>query len=365
MESKAEKEVDGGGDWWSFASSAIATVSTTVQKHAAVAVEQGSAAIQSAKQDLEEFATTLSSETVELKEEVQDQLDKVAEKMKKTTDKGEEGKEGNSGLDALSENIEKVGEFFAGLLPAAKVPASPVAPTPGQSQKLTPAETKLFAMQCDKNSYITDPGEDDYPDYFKNFGHRHETELKADVLQTLNSNEIVRKFYTSLVPDTVKDDVFWARYFFRVEILRKEEQRRKILLARLNKTKDKPKPKPTEKDKEKNKEKKEAKGEASSVPAPRDKQQESGAEDTSENNNTQVDNAESDANAAVDEKTPDTASGSENGWVGVEKKSEEAPKPTGEDDDVEEDLDLNAVVEGMSAPDDEEKKEDDDCWVWE
>jgi len=351
MESKPEKEAE-GGDWWSFASSAIATVSTTVQKHAAVAVEQGSAAIQSAKQDLEEFATTLSSETVELKEEVQDQLDKVAEKMKKGKDKSEDGKDGNGGLDKFSENIEKVGEFFAGLLPA-KAPASPVSSNPGQPQKLTPGESKLFAMQSDKNSYTTNPEGGGYPEYYKNFGNKHESELKADVLQTLNHNELVRKFYTSLVPDKVKDDVFWARYFFRVEILRKEEERRKFLLNRLNKTKDKP----TEKDKEK-----ETKGEPTSVPAERNvekKRQDGEPEDA----NKHVEDAKSDVTA--DEKTPDAASGSENGWVGVENKSDDVPAD--KDEDVDEDLDLNAVVEGLNAPEDEEGKkvEDDECWVWE
>jgi len=75
----------------------------------------------------------------------------------------------------------------------------------------------------------------EYESYFKDFAPKFESELKKDTLDILNGSELVRSFYEALVPGKVEEQLFWARYMFRRELLEKEEQRRKFLLARLNK----------------------------------------------------------------------------------------------------------------------------------
>jgi len=250
-------------------------------------------------------------------------------------------------------------------------------------------------MRSTRASYTEDPKDMNFKKYLKDFGSKHENEFKEEVLDTLNNEEDVRCFYTSLVPGTVTDQEFWARYFFRVKQLQKEEERRKFLLARLNKD-DKPPKRELERDSAKIvKTQQEQDQVSSSSPQP------------SKNDSTKHNDAAKEKAAAPDqislpqeeifqggstensnvhcegvhiaESSDNTEDGNEaknspesggqksetsqnSSWVDVDTENKSGVGNTQEDD--EEELDLNAIVDGLGTKEDE-NKEDDDCWVWE
>ncbi|GAB5362650.1 hypothetical protein AAMO2058_000815800 [Amorphochlora amoebiformis] len=370
------KDDDPGSTWWSYASSALNTVSDTVSKGAKVAVQEGSALIQSAQEDLTEFAATLSSETVEIKEEVQEQLEKVSEKLRgKMENKNSETANSGGRLVSLSDNIESM--FGGGWIPSSSTAAPKANPAvaPGQ-QNLTPGATKLAAMQSSETSFTTDPTEAEFPSYLKDFGNKHETELKGEVLKTLNGTDSVRVFYTSLVPKKVTEQVFWARYFFRVTQLDKEEQRRKFLLARLNKERKaaaadpKPTPSPERIPNPESASVEEGK-EAEEVSTEEDKGKE--GETAEAANETREGDTEAAKVKSDSVSSSDQSAGTNKGWIKLDGKT---PPKTGEEEEAktpgpeekkkneEGELDINKIVEGLNATVEEAQKED-ECWVWE
>jgi len=362
----------------------VSQVTDVVSKHAAVVVEQGSAALQSAQEDLKEFADTLSSETVEIKEEVKDQIEKVTENLKnKVENKSGDEEEASEGpaFKAISNNIEKVGGFLSSLLQNSE-PVSSKSKTSSKrdSSAMTPGEAKLAAMQSSSESYTTNPEDERFSEFLQNFGSKHETEFKKEVLEALNNSDDVRGFFTSIVPEPVPENVFWARYFFRVQVLRQEEQRRKFLLARLNKEKDDKKaeessPIPKRGDQKKQLEERELQdGEKGSTEI-----EENVTDNSAEVDEPEPENAvESDSSIKQDtQENPDPSpnsggkssqrSGSSGGWVDIKEKKEENTREKqteAHNADLEGDLDLNAIVDGLGELN-EENKEDDECWVWE
>eukprot|EP01061_Rhynchopus_euleeides_P029767 TRINITY_DN4919_c0_g1_i1.p1 TRINITY_DN4919_c0_g1~~TRINITY_DN4919_c0_g1_i1.p1 ORF type:complete len:301 (+),score=66.18 TRINITY_DN4919_c0_g1_i1:64-966(+) len=49
------------------------------------------------------------------------------------------------------------------------------------------------------------------------------------IAQVIASNTSVSTYHTELVPDTVSDEEFWQRYFFRLHVVQQEASRRRLL----------------------------------------------------------------------------------------------------------------------------------------
>ena len=47
---------------------------------------------------------------------------------------------------------------------------------------------------------------------------------------------MLRKHYSGLVPGTVAHKMFWARYFYKVHLIEKQEARRQVLKKRAEQT---------------------------------------------------------------------------------------------------------------------------------
>eukprot|EP00466_Bigelowiella_natans_P000453 jgi/Bigna1/84933/estExt_fgenesh1_pg.C_10409 len=392
--------------WWGIVSQVsdsvskhAAVVSSSVSKHAAVVVEQGTAALQSAQEDLKEFASTLSNETVEIKEEMQDQLEKVTEKLKISPDKNPDSndikeKDSNSigGLGALSDNIEKMGGFLSQLLPNSNKQPTSKKQKDAMLRKVplsqTPGEAKLMLMRSTRTSYTENPTDTKFKEYLNAFGSKHENELKEEVLDTLNNEEDVRGFYTSLVPDTVTDQEFWARYFFRVKMLQKEEERRKFLLARLKKDDKSPKrelerdsakivrtpktqqeqaqvPSPNLQSSEKDITKHNAAVKETTVTSdqnslPREEIAQEGSTEKSKAHCEGVEIAESsdpvedgnEAKSSPESGGQKSETSQNSSWIDVDTENKNGGENAQDD---EEELDLNAIVDGLGAKDDENK----------
>lgn len=51
------------------------------------------------------------------------------------------------------------------------------------------------------------------------------------------NNANIRKHYSSLVPAQVQHKLFWARYFYKVHLIEKQEVKRQVLKKRAEQTK--------------------------------------------------------------------------------------------------------------------------------
>lgn len=120
------------------------------------------------------------------------------------------------------------------------------------------AQSRLSALQNDKRTYI-DPVEDSDTEYEKFLDSFDIDVRKKDISDLMVNESAVRGLYTSLVPSQVPHTVFWQRYvckhdfltstslkyvmifryFYRLELLKKDEQRREELKRRADHTEEK------------------------------------------------------------------------------------------------------------------------------
>lgn len=85
----------------------------------------------------------------------------------------------------------------------------------------------LRAIQSDPRTYCHEP--DGAPEDFESWLERFNL-MDIDVQSVLNSSPDVRNFHATLVPDQMTFDMFWHRYFYRIECLKVCEARRAKML---------------------------------------------------------------------------------------------------------------------------------------
>lgn len=60
---------------------------------------------------------------------------------------------------------------------------------------------------------------------------------QGEISELMINNNNIRKNYSSLVPGKVQHKLFWARYFFKVHLIEKQEAKRQVLKKRAEQTK--------------------------------------------------------------------------------------------------------------------------------
>uniref|UniRef100_A0A7S1TG33 BSD domain-containing protein n=1 Tax=Compsopogon caeruleus TaxID=31354 RepID=A0A7S1TG33_9RHOD len=98
----------------------------------------------------------------------------------------------------------------------------------GAAGRLTRQERRVLDLQVDPHTYC-EPVQDveafeKWCDTFDSNGREEECE------EILNNHNEICDLYARMVPDLLEEDVFWLRYFYRLEVLQREEQRRLALL---------------------------------------------------------------------------------------------------------------------------------------
>lgn len=87
----------------------------------------------------------------------------------------------------------------------------------------------LRAIQADPRTYCHEPdgAPEDYESWLERFNL-----MDIDVQRILQSSPDVRDFHSKLVPDQLTFDMFWQRYFYRIEMLKQCEASRHVEGAR-------------------------------------------------------------------------------------------------------------------------------------
>jgi len=88
-------------------------------------------------------------------------------------------------------------------------------------------QARIALLQKDEHTYKNNPSDPTFNDWTSTFDIAAHTEAISHLLTT---NESVREFHTLLVPSAVSYRDFWNRYYFRLQKLEQEEQRRLALL---------------------------------------------------------------------------------------------------------------------------------------
>eukprot|EP01088_Endostelium_zonatum_P000608 TRINITY_DN10856_c0_g1_i1.p1 TRINITY_DN10856_c0_g1~~TRINITY_DN10856_c0_g1_i1.p1 ORF type:complete len:350 (-),score=144.25 TRINITY_DN10856_c0_g1_i1:26-1075(-) len=169
------------GDWWGWVKSTTDKVVTIY------------------KEDLAEFTKGVSEDTsaVIQNQQISSAVSNVLSKLELTDEKGKE----NINNEATS--------------------------------TLNPHEAKVLALQNDLETFTKDPEDEAYKEYIKQF--KFTTQIKNDASLVLKQNQKVKELSNELTPDQVSEEVFWARYFYRLEKLNEERLRREAILERVEK----------------------------------------------------------------------------------------------------------------------------------
>ncbi|XP_064624832.1 BSD domain-containing protein 1-like [Lineus longissimus] len=98
------------------------------------------------------------------------------------------------------------------------------------------AKVRLRAIQVDPGTYINAPAGP--PVEFDEWLATNDLlEKKGHISELLVSNVDVRALYTQLVPSEVSHTLFWQRYFYKLHLLEKDEERRRELKKRAEEAK--------------------------------------------------------------------------------------------------------------------------------
>ncbi len=97
----------------------------------------------------------------------------------------------------------------------------------------TRTEAQLYALHTSPELYLTNAQDETYDQFKKCFKLDSKTE---DIAALLKQNVELNKLSTSIVPEKVKYDEFWTRYFYLYDKILKEESNRKKLLKKGNDT---------------------------------------------------------------------------------------------------------------------------------
>lgn len=97
----------------------------------------------------------------------------------------------------------------------------------------TRTEAQLYALHTSPELYLTNAQDETYDQFKKSFKLDSKTE---DIAALLKQNVELNKLSTSIVPEKVKYDEFWTRYFYLYDKILKEESNRKKLLKKGNDT---------------------------------------------------------------------------------------------------------------------------------
>lgn len=170
-------------------------------------------ALNATKRDLAEFVSVLGSDTKAVVQGASENINKILVQPSSSSSSASESGE-------QDRNNQKNG----GGQPVSEVRA---AATPYDR-----CQAELYAVQNSSETYLQDPSQGEENDYE---GWKSTFDIKTyqnDISSLLVSCSHVRTMHSQLVPAKVSYEAFWTRYFYRMQLLKKEEKQRADLMAR-------------------------------------------------------------------------------------------------------------------------------------
>ena len=93
-------------------------------------------------------------------------------------------------------------------------------------------QIEIEKLQNSQETFLNDPC-DSHTEEFKKFNETFNPDSqKGAISDLLIGNEKMRAIYTQLVPSIITNELFWSRYFFKVQLAEQENEKRNKLLAK-------------------------------------------------------------------------------------------------------------------------------------
>jgi len=101
-------------------------------------------------------------------------------------------------------------------------------------------QAQLHALATDPTTYTQEPDPKDglAEDWTVWLANLDLDKRQGEISELMINNAAVRKQYSKLVPTDVSHKLFWARYFYKVHLIEKQEVKRQVLKKRAEKTKE-------------------------------------------------------------------------------------------------------------------------------
>ncbi|RDD43282.1 BSD domain-containing protein 1 [Trichoplax sp. H2] len=189
----------------------------------ATAKEKSWSAFEMAKKDVSEFVTTLQTDTTQIVSETADTL-----KNKLTVERNDETGIQKGKISPISENLDV--RFDEGISAT-----SDIVDVKYESKAVNRLQAKLVVLRENPLTYREEPTDGEFYQWQSAF---NVDEYKGEISELLVDKPRVRGLYSKLVPSEMSHLIFWQRYFYKVHLLKLEDERRAKLLARANETED-------------------------------------------------------------------------------------------------------------------------------
>lgn len=100
-------------------------------------------------------------------------------------------------------------------------------------------QAQLHALGSDPTTYTKDPDPQDAlaEDWTSYLATLDLDSRQGEISELMINSAHIRKNYSNLVPSTVPHKLFWARYFFKVHLIEKQEVKRQVLKKRAEQAK--------------------------------------------------------------------------------------------------------------------------------
>lgn len=100
-------------------------------------------------------------------------------------------------------------------------------------------QAQLHALSSDQDTYTQDPHPGDClaEEWTAWLAQLDLERRQGEISELMINNNNIRKYYSSLVPSKVQHKLFWARYFYKVHLIEKQEAKRQVLKKRAEQTK--------------------------------------------------------------------------------------------------------------------------------
>jgi len=100
-------------------------------------------------------------------------------------------------------------------------------------------QAQLHALSSDQDTYESDPHPGDClaEEWTAWLAQLDLEKRQGEISELMINNNNIRKYYSSLVPSKVQHKLFWARYFYKVHLIEKQEAKRQVLKKRAEQTK--------------------------------------------------------------------------------------------------------------------------------
>ena len=108
-------------------------------------------------------------------------------------------------------------------------------------QKLTfvsAFEARVHNLRTDTSTYCVEPDDESDYELWRETFDLDSPSTKTTISDLLVASQEVRSLYTKLVPSAVAHQIFWQRYFYKLDALERAERRRTALMERAGKSEE-------------------------------------------------------------------------------------------------------------------------------